>query len=100
MKLYIHDFEIHQEPKIASKIRIELSEITFNVSAKFFIYFLMSNEDIIKVETIIVEGDDYMKWNNNDDYIIDLILSRLGLEQKPAPIELPKPEIVYEIIEA
>lgn len=82
MNVDIIDYEIPQEPKVATKIRINIAEIVFNKSAKFNIYYQLENDDIVKTELVNIENEEYKNWNNNDDYIIELVLSKLGLRKK------------------
>ena len=36
---------------------------------------------------IVIEGAEYDAWGTDDNYIKDLVASKLGLEIKPVPIE-------------
>lgn len=76
---------IQQQPVIAKRIHIKVTTITFNESAKFDVDFYKSNEpydmDLIKTETVLIEGDEYKEWKDDDDYIINLICKKLGINQ-------------------
>lgn len=37
-----------------------------------------NNNNIIDVKYITLEGQDYLNWNNNDQYIIDKVAEILG----------------------
>lgn len=86
MDLAIQDFVIPQDPKTATRISIKITELNFGVSVKFNVFFYMSEEtydmNVAKVETVLIEGDEYKGWKDDDQYIIDLICSKLGLKQK------------------
>jgi len=91
----IADYEIPQEPKIAKRIQIKIAGMVFNESATFQVSYFLNDYDknVQKIEYINVEGDEYAAWNNDDDYIINLVLDKLGLSKKdePAPEPIPEP---------
>jgi len=40
---------------------------------------LMDNNEMVKSEMFVIEGEDYTNWGNNDDYIVNYVLTKLGL---------------------
>jgi len=40
---------------------------------------LMDNNEMVKTERFKIEGEDYTNWGNNDDYIVNYVLTKLGL---------------------
>ncbi len=40
---------------------------------------LMDNNEMVKSERFVIEGEDYTNWGNNDDYIVNYVLTKLGL---------------------
>lgn len=86
MDLVIQDYIIPQEPKIATRIHIQVLELKFGNYVKFRVDFYL-NDDIYdmlcpKSEVIIIEGDEYKAWKDDDSYITDLIFLKLGLRKK------------------
>jgi len=85
MEISIEDLNIPQEPLIAKKIVIKIGEIKFGESATFFVYFYNTTEitfnesNIINMQVLIIEGDEYRGWKDDDQYIIDLICTKLGI---------------------
>ena len=63
-----------------------LTNFTFNVAD--FVPFksvtlrvvIYSENSPRKVEMVIMEGDDYTKWGQDDNYLIQFIARKLGLE--------------------
>ena len=47
-----------------------------NVSVSLF-----NNESIIDNKFFKIEGDEYNNWGNSDQYLVNLILTKLGLTQ-------------------
>lgn len=86
MNLEIDDYELQQEPLIAKRIYIKLVELRFNESAKFEVYFYKAIEEydmrLVKTEIIEIKDDEYKEWKNDDNYIIDLIFRKLGIQKK------------------
>jgi hypothetical protein len=85
MDIQIDNYVLPQDPLIVNKVTIQLIELEFNKSAKFLITFYSSNEfchmNIVKTQVIPIEGEEYLKWSNNDDYIINLICQKLGIKK-------------------
>ena len=42
---------------------------------------LMSNNDYVDSKSYTLEGDDYTNWGNDDTYIVNYALNKLGLTQ-------------------
>lgn len=57
-------------------INMKLQEFA-NISA-----IVRSNDEFIQNYTFHMEGDDYKNWKNDDDYIIDYVLLKIGLTIK------------------
>jgi hypothetical protein len=47
-----------------------------NVSVSLF-----NNESIIDNKFFKIEGDEYNNWGNSDQYLVNLVLTKLGLTQ-------------------
>ena len=90
MNILIKDYIIPQEPKIAKRISIQVFEINFGVSVSVRVIMYNSpNLDHMSycdIKTLKIEGDEYNNWGNDDNYLIDLVLSKLGIEK----IDLPE----------
>lgn len=83
MLINIETYKIIKEVDI-SQVSIDVLSIDFlNKSAMFKIFFLNNefpNNDSIKY--IEIKDAEYEGWGNDDSYIIDLILNKLGLIKK------------------
>jgi hypothetical protein len=42
---------------------------------------LFNNESIIDNKFFKIEGDEYNNWGNSDQYLVNLVLTKLGLTQ-------------------
>lgn len=99
---------------IAPTEMVETHTIT-SIDFRFFDYVLFSKVSVmcclrdvkgrvIANEVVRVEGEEFKRWGNDDQYIVDLVLSKLGLS-KPAiqkivevevPVAIPEPEPVQK----
>jgi hypothetical protein len=83
MDIQIDNYVLPQDPLIVKRIHIKLIELEFNNSAKFLVSFYSSNElydnNIIKTQVVIIEGEEYLGWSNDDKYIVNLICQKLGV---------------------
>jgi hypothetical protein len=50
---------------------------------------LFSNDDVIDTKTYVLQDADYANWSNDDNYIINYALTKLGLTvlPEPAPVD-------------
>ena len=52
--------------------------------------------DTLKYERVDISEDEFNQWTTDDQYMIDLVLSRLGVNRKSAPQPEPQPQPVEE----
>jgi hypothetical protein len=71
------------DTRTIKKLRIEIVDIIFNLSARFRVMLYDMAEQLIKSVIVLIEGEDYKKWGNDDDIILDLVLVKLGLSLPP-----------------
>ena len=38
---------------------------------------------LYKVERVVINQEEYLQWNNDDTYIVDLVATKLGLTIEP-----------------
>ena len=63
----------------ACSCELRVSNLQLGVSVDVTVLIKDINENIFKVENVHIEGDDYNNWGNSDEYLIDIVLSKLGL---------------------
>jgi hypothetical protein len=81
INISIQEKEIAYTTETISKIKISDGTIELKNSVTFIVLLMNSNSDILKREKVKIEGEEYTNWGNNDQYILNLILSKLGLTQ-------------------
>jgi hypothetical protein len=54
-----------------------VTELTLFHSATILILFLDENENCVRTIQYVVKDDEYADWGNDDQYILDLIISKI-----------------------
>jgi hypothetical protein len=67
--------------KTISKIEILDGNINLNSSVTFPVKLMDSDNNLINIETISIEGEEYNNWGSDDNYIETLILTKLGFQK-------------------
>jgi hypothetical protein len=67
-------------------MRLELFE---SVTVNAMLYGAQGN--FLEVKTLTISGQDYLDWNNNDQYLIDKVAQILGFTL--APTVVPEPTV-------
>jgi hypothetical protein len=72
-------------------MKIEIKPITKQITSVSITIDIVPNlskafanvwyEGLLETKTITIEGAEYDAWGSDDNYIYDLILSKLGLEK-------------------
>jgi len=68
----------------------ELTSIIINVdtidlfnSATIQVAYFGPGGNFMKIDTLVMEGEDYAKWSNNDQYIYDYVYAQLNIIPLP-----------------
>ncbi len=78
--IYTKDKEIIKVD-ILKSIDIQIADLIFNEKIKLLVHFKDENHRIFKSEILTIEGGDYNNWGFTDDYLVDLVLQKLGIER-------------------
>lgn len=63
---------------MVNKISINIDTMILGVSATFRVRLYTDN--LSNVEKLVkIEGEEYLNWSNDDNYIIQLIFQKLGI---------------------
>ena len=77
LKVAINDYAL--PAPISTQIEIVLSEVVLNSHANITVHLLDANGHLLENKFIKVEGDEYENWSSDDNYIVELVLTKLGL---------------------
>ena len=65
--------------RTAVSFTISCQNLTLFTSASFMVSLQDQNGGIINTQLITLTQEQYLAWNNNDEYIVNLIASILGV---------------------
>jgi hypothetical protein len=66
--------------KTATGFRVEIQELTLFQSVRLRVELLNESGNLIELKFVVLEGDDYMNWNNDDSYVLKKVAEKLGLQ--------------------
>jgi cytidylate kinase len=64
--------------KVIHSFNIDSVEITLFNSAKIRVALLNEQKHVVEITNIIMEGDEYSYWGNDDYYILNYVSAKLG----------------------
>ena len=64
---------------IVDKIEMEVMEMVLDSHVTMLVRYLNNNGNLLDNKTVRIEGDEYNAWGDDDNYIINLVLTKLGL---------------------
>ena len=73
----INDYTL--DAPIVSKINIEIMELVLNSHVTVVVQFLNATGNLLDNKIVKIEGDEYNAWGDDDNYITNLVLTKLGL---------------------
>ena len=77
------NIQVEDKPiiKLANNIRITLQDLTLGNTAAFLVFINYDYKEIDRQE-IVLSPEEYQAWGNDDEYIVNLILTKLDMKQK------------------
>jgi hypothetical protein len=78
----IQDTIIVQTPKIAKTISISILELVLNTKAIIKVLYYDDDYKIIENKILSLEQPDYGNWGSDDNFIINWVFEKLGLNPK------------------
>jgi hypothetical protein len=80
IKVNVNDYTF-VKTSIVNNIQINILKIELFKSMTLSVN-LLSNNKIVDTQLMSISGDDYSNWGNDDNYIINLVISKLNLTKK------------------
>lgn len=62
----------------AVRFSLDISMLILNQSATFRATLYDIEDKVIDSINVTIDGEDYAKWSNNDDYVVEFISKKLG----------------------
>jgi hypothetical protein len=85
MEVPIESISIPQPNLLINNMTIAVHAMTFGKDATFFIQLFPEGIEYLDkpiIKYIKVEGQEYLNWKDDDNYIINLICQKLGIRLK------------------
>ena len=64
---------------IASSFKIEMINLVLFESATFRIMFYDDSNELLEIKIIAIEGENYLNWKNDDQFVVDYIKTQLNI---------------------
>jgi hypothetical protein len=77
--------------RTAVSLSIRCMNLNLFENATFIANLMDIDNNVIESQVITLTNQQYLAWNNNDEYIVDLISSILGV----TPVTIVAPEVVH-----
>ena len=58
--------------------KVELTIMIFSTSARFRVETYDVNNYLASVVQVVMEGEDYAMWSNDDEYVYQFVATQLG----------------------
>jgi len=58
--------------------KVELTIMIFSTSARFRVETYDVNNNLASVVQVVMEGEDYAMWSNDDTYVYQFVADQLG----------------------
>lgn len=78
--IYTKDKEIVRVD-ILKSIDIQIADLVFNQYINLLVHLKNEEGKIFKTEIVRVQGEEYDGWGLNDEYLINLVLQKIGAEK-------------------
>jgi hypothetical protein len=77
LQVDINDYTL--DTPVVTKIEIEVMEMALNSHVSFIVRYLNLAGNLLDNKFVKIEGDEYNAWGDDDNYITNLVLTKLGL---------------------
>jgi hypothetical protein len=78
MQIQITPQTIRQPDILITDLTIKIHTLNFGVDATFNVLLQCDDGNVI-TRQVLVAGDEYQQWKNDDSYITNLIAQKLGI---------------------
>ena len=80
-KIEIKEHQLVQTETV-TRVAVQVVQLVLNQGCKLSYMLFDGTGKLVKNGIMDMYGDDYTAWGSSDQYVIDFVLSKLGLEQK------------------
>jgi hypothetical protein len=68
----------YARPSVISAIKVKVHSVVLFTSVTLMVQLLDSAGKIVDVKQIVLSGEDYLGWGQDDQYLITTALAKLG----------------------
>ena len=61
-------------------VRITVIDVILNTSALIMYELFSNNDERVDSNSFRLSGEDYQNWGTDDQYLVDLVMQRIGFE--------------------
>jgi hypothetical protein len=72
------------EVKTITSFKLSTQDLQLFSCVTFRVELLNSSSGLVDLKYVMIDGDDYKNWNNDDNYIINKVAEKLGLIIRPS----------------
>mgnify|MGYP000374421476 CR=1 FL=1 len=73
----INDFTL--AAPVVTRVEMEVMEMVLNSHVVMIVHYLNAAGNLLDNKIVKIDGDEYNAWGDDDNYIINLVLTKLGL---------------------
>jgi hypothetical protein len=88
----VHKIQVDDKEDIKVSIinNVDIRITGLNLGNSVSVNVIMKNdENFIKSSDITIEGEEYAAWGDDDSYLENLVLYKLGLNKRGEPVFIP-----------
>jgi len=64
---------------VVTRVEMEVMEMVLNSHVVMVVHYLNAAGNLLDNKSVKISGDEYNAWGDDDNYIINLVLTKLGL---------------------
>lgn len=77
IKVDVNNFTL--KAPVVTKIEMKVMNMFLNSHVTIMVHYFNSNGHLLENKIVKIEGEEYKNWGNDDNYITNLVLTKLGL---------------------
>lgn len=77
LQVDVNDFSL--DAPVVTKIEMEVMEMVLDSHVTMMVRYLNAAGNVIDNKYVKIEGEEYNAWGDDDSYITNLVLTKLGL---------------------
>ena len=67
-----------------TSFQVKCTALVLFETATFSVFCFDANNTMVSTDKIVLSQDEYLAWQNNDEYIINLVATKLGFVLEPS----------------